>query len=192
MLTLTPEMHAPVMRPSQLVAPDEPVGQLVPLGVSALLPMDPQLAPAGTRGLMSGLRPADKVFANLGPLVVSCLVAPGDATGSCTPTLLTRHATGYYRFPRAWGSVTFLDDGSPMHAELFDVLGGRLVVGGLPGTSAARVLVTLTDGSQVTAFTTDSASPGDTVWWASLQDRAVSATAYDARGEHIATVDLDG
>ncbi len=133
-LTLTPEMNAPVMQPSQIVLPDESTGQLVPLGVSGLLPMTPDLAPAGTGGLMSGLVPGDKVFANLGPLVASCLVGPGDTAGSCTPTLLTQHSTGYYRYPGAWGTATFLDDGSPMQADLLDVLGSRLVAGGLPGT----------------------------------------------------------
>lgn len=189
-LTLTPEMNAPVMQPSQIVLPDESTGQLVPLGVSGLLPMTPDLAPAGTGGLMSGLVPGDKVFANLGPLVASCLVGPGDTAGSCTPTLLTQHSTGYYRYPGAWGTATFLDDGSPMQADLLDVLGSRLVAGGLPGTDADKIVVVLADGSEVTAFTTGSASPGDTIWWASVQRLPLLARAYDAAGHEIADVDL--
>jgi len=189
-VTLTPEMHSPVMRPSQQVLPQDSAGQLVPLGVSGLLPMNPYLAPAGTRHLTSALWPGDKVFSNLGPLVVGCLPAVG-APGECTPTLLTQHASGYFLYPRSWGSSSFLEDGSVMQAEVFAIVGGQVVAGGLPGVETDRVEVRLVDGDSVTAFTTVSASPGDTVWWAATTKPPVQATAYDDAGSVIATLDLD-
>jgi hypothetical protein len=191
-LTLTPQMRAPVMGPAQRVEPKDSVGQLVPLGVSGLLPMDPHLAPIGSGALMADLWPGDKVFANLGPLVASCLPRPTGPSGECTPTLLTQHATGYYRFPGAWGTATFLDDGTRMQAEIVDVLGARVVAGGRPGSDTDHVMVSLSDGSSVSAFTTMSASPGDTVWWATVHGRPVQATAYDADGNALETLDLDG
>ncbi|MGA9748528.1 MAG: hypothetical protein WBQ50_13805 [Nocardioides sp.] len=184
-LTLTPEMQAPAMRPSRLVVPSESAGQLVPVGVSGLVPMAAEFAPAGTGSLMSGLWPSDQVFANLGPVVVSCLVDPPRADGECTPTLLTQHSTGYYRYPASWGGADFLGDGSRMQAMLVEGLNADLVIGGLPGTDVDRVIVRLADGSAVVAFTTDSASPGDTVWWASAQGLPVSARAYDADGNEL-------
>jgi plastocyanin len=66
------------------------------------------------------------------------------------------------------------------------------VVGGRPGTDTERVVVRLANGSTVTAFTTVSASPGDTVWWAALTREAIEATAYDARGNELESVDLNG
>lgn len=191
-VTLTPEMHAPVLRPSQQVLPADSVGQLVPLGVSGVLPMNQYVAPAGTRHLVAGLWPGDKVFSNLGPLVVGCLPTVADPPGECTPTLLTQHATGYFRYPGAWGSATFLDDGSPMEAEVYDVLGGQVVAGGAPGSEIDRVEVRTVDGARVTAFTTESASPGDVIWWAATPRRPVAATAYDARGRVLDRLDLDG
>jgi hypothetical protein len=112
-----------------------------------------------------------------------------DRAPDCTPVLLTRHATGYYRFPGSWGTSDFLEPGSPMHAQAFGVLGGRLVVGGLPGSDTALVEVLVRGGNVVTAFTTPSASPGDTIWWAVTTEPAVRATAYDAEGAVLARVD---
>jgi hypothetical protein len=37
-----------------------------------------------------------------------------------------------------------------------------------------------------------SASPGDTVWSASIPREAIEATAYDADGNALETVDLNG
>ncbi len=191
-VTLTPEMHAPVMRDSQRVLPEDSAGQLVPLGVSGLLPMNQYVAPAGTGRLVAGLWPGDRVFSNLGPLVVGCLPTATDPPGACTPTLLTEHHTGYFRYPGAWGSASFLEDGSAMEAEVYDVVGGQVVVGGAPGTDVDRVQVRTIDGARVTASTTTSASPGDVIWWAASPRRPVEATVYDARGRVLERLDLDG
>lgn len=191
-LTLTPEMHAPVMRPSQRVLPGDSAGQLVSLGVSGMLPMNQYVAPAGTERLVAGLWPGDRVFSNLGPLVVGCLPTAADPPDACTPTLLTQHPTGYFRYPGAWGSASFLEDGSAMEAEVYGVVGGQVVVGGAPGTDVDRVVVRTIDGARVNAFTTTSASPGDVIWWAASPRRPVQATAYDARGRVLERLDLDG
>jgi hypothetical protein len=191
-LFLTPDMHAPVFRPSQRVDPEESAGQLVPLGVSGLLPMNPYLAPYAAAGVADGLWPGDKVYTNLGALVVGCLPRYDDPRGECTPTLLTRQPNAYFAYPRSWGTSTFLEPGTAMEAQLYEVLDGEVVVGGRPGTDTERVVVRLANGSTVTAFTTVSASPGDTVWWAALTREAVEATAYDADGKALETVDLNG
>jgi len=190
-LTLTPEMHAPVMAESQRITPDQSAGVFVPLGVSGLLPTNPYLAPSGAGELATDLWPGDKVFSNLGPLDVGCLPGTSDPPGECTPTLLTQHPNGYFVFPRSWGTSSFLEPGTPMEAEVYDVVGGRVVVGGRPGEDTDRVVVRLTNGSTITAFTTASASPGDTIWWASTPGRPESATAYDRRGRSLETVRLD-
>lgn len=191
-VTLTPEMHAPVMRASQRVLPEDSAGQLVPLGVSGLLPMNQYVAPAGTEQLVAGLWPGDQVFSNLGPLVVGCLPTTADPPGACTPTLLTQHHTGYFRYPGAWGSAAFLEDGTAMEAEVYDVVGGQVVLGGAPGTDVERVVVRTIDGDRVTAFTTTSASPGDVIWWAASPRRPVQATVFDAKGRVLERIDLDG
>ena len=191
-VTLTPEMNAPVMRPSQRVLPADSAGQLVPLGVSGLLPMNEYVAPAGTGQLVAGLWPGDQVFSNLGPLVVGCLPTAADPPDACTPTLLTEHHTGYFRYPGAWGSASFLEDGTAMEAEVYDVVGGQVVLGGAPGTDVDRVVVRTVDGDRVTAFTTTSASPGDVIWWAASPRRPVEATVFDARGRVLERIDLDG
>jgi hypothetical protein len=189
-VTVTPAMNASATAESQRVRPSESAGYLVPLGVSGLVPMSPGVAPERMRDLAGRLTPRDHVLANLGPLVVGCLRAWHDRPGECTPLLLTRHSTGYYRYPVRWGTGGFLEPGSPMQAQVLTVLGGRLVVGGMAGTDAARIEVRMDDGSSVTAFTTPSASPGDTVWWAVGTGSAVRADAYDASGELIARVHL--
>jgi hypothetical protein len=189
---LTPDMHAPVFRPSQQVAPEDSAGQLVPLGVSGLLPMNPYLAPYAASGIAEGLWQSDNVYTNLGSMVVGCLPRFDDPRGECTPTLLTRQPNAYFLYPRSWGTSTFLEPGTAMQAEIYEVLGGRLVVGGRPGTDTDRVVVRLGNGATVTAFTTVSASPGDTVWWASITREAIEATAYDADGNALETVDLNG
>ena len=191
-LFLTPDMHAPVFRPSKQVEPRDSAGQLVPLGVSGLLPMNPYLAPYAAGGIAEGLWPGDKVYTNLGALVVGCLPRYDDPDGECTPTLLTRQPNAYFEYPRSWGTTTFLETGTAMQAEVYEVLGGDVVVGGRPGTDTARVVVRLRNGSTVAAFTTESASPGDTVWWAAITQEAVEATAYDAQGTALETVDLNG
>ena len=191
-VTLTPEMHAPVLGPSQRVTPDQSAGILVPLGVSGLLPMNPYLAPRDEAALASDLWPGDRVFSNLGALVAGCLPQDTDPPGECTPTLLTLHPNGYFLYPRSWGSETFLEPGTAMEAEVYDVLGGSVVAGGRPGTDTDRVVVRQSNGSTVTAFTTESASPGDTIWWASVTRDPVEATAYDVRGNVLETVDLNG
>ncbi|HET6652444.1 MAG TPA: hypothetical protein VFH10_07380 [Nocardioides sp.] len=191
-LFLTPDMHAPVFRPSQRVDPRESAGQLVPLGVSGLLPMNPYLAPYAAAGIADGLWPGDKVYTNLGALVVGCLPRYDDPRGECTPTLLTRQPNAYFAYPRSWGTSTFLEPGTAMQAQIYEVLGGNVVIGGRPGTDTDRVVVRLANGSTVTAFTTESASPGDTVWWAAVTREAIEATAYDARGNELETVDLNG
>lgn len=192
---VTPEMQVPALRPSQRVLPSESAGQLVPLGVSGLLPMNPYLGPGDAEHVTSGLWPGDRVFADLGPLVVGCLPGPDDPRGECTATLLVQHATGYYRYPRTLGSHTFLDRGSPMEADIYEVLGGQVVIGGLPGTAADKVVVTMDNGNTLTAFTTPSASPGDVIWWAATTDpdaAPAQATAYDRHGNRLGTVDLNG
>ena len=189
---LTPDMHAPVFRPSQRVEPQESAGQLVPLGVSGLLPMNPYLAPYAASDVAEGLWQSDNVYSNLGALVVGCLPRYDDPRGECTPTLLTRQPSAYYAYPRSLGTSTFLEPGTAMQAEIYEVLGGRVVVGGRPGTDTDRVVVRLANDSTVTAFTTESASPGDTVWWASITREAIEATAYDAQGNVLETVDLNG
>lgn len=192
---VTPEMHVPALRASQRVLPSESAGMLVPLGVSGLLPMNPYLGPAGAEAVTSGLWPGDRVFSDLGPLVVGCLPTADDPPGDCTATLLIQHATGYYRYPRSLGSNEFLDRGTPMEAQIYDVLGGQVVIGGLPGTAADRVVVTMDDGTSLTAFTTTSPSPGDVVWWAVTTDpdaAPAEATAYDRGGNRLGTVDLNG
>lgn len=189
-VTITPEMHAPTMAASEQVLPSESAGHLVPLGVSGLLPLNPLVAPEGMQELAAGLTPRDHVLANLGPLVVGCLREWHDPPRECTPVLLTRHATGYFRYPVTWGSSSFLEPGSAMQADVFEVLGGRLVVGGLTGTETELVEVLVDGGSVVTAFTTPSASPGDTIWWAVTTRPAVRATAYDAAGHFLAAADL--
>lgn len=191
-LSLTPAMHAPVHRPSQRVLPGRTAGQLVPLGVDGLLPMNPYLAPRDAATLATDLWPGDNVFSDLGPLVVGCLPGDRDRPGECTPTLLTRQPNGYFLYPRSWGSSTFLEPGTAMQAEIYDVLGGRVVVGGRPGTDCDRVIVMLENGSTVAAFTTRSASPGDTIWWAAITQEAVQATAFDDDGYVLETVDLNG
>jgi hypothetical protein len=189
-VTITPEMRAPPTTASEQVLPSESAGHLVPLGVSGLLPLTPAVAPEAMQELAADLSARDHVFANLGPLVVGCLPEWHDPPRECTPLLLTRHATGYYRYPVTWGSSSFLEAGSAMQAEVFDVLGGRLVVGGLTGTETELVEVLVDGGDVVTAFTTPSASPGDTVWWAVISGPAVRATAHDAAGNFLAAVDL--
>lgn len=191
-LELTPEMHAPALRPSQRVLPTRLAGQPVPLGAVGVLPMNPYLAPRDEAALASDLWPGDRVFSNLGALVAGCLPQDTDPPGECTPTLLTLHPNGYFLYPRSWGSETFLEPGTAMEAEVYDVLGGSVVAGGRPGTDTDRVVVRQSNGSTVTAFTTESASPGDTIWWASVTRDPVEATAYDVRGNVLETVDLNG
>jgi hypothetical protein len=181
---LTPESGAPVMASGNRVPTGRVADQLVPLGVSILLPMTPATAPAGTRDLAGTLSREDNVKSNLGPMVAGCLVRT-DRTLPCVPTLLTRHPGGYYRIPGTWGSPAFLDRGSGLEAEQFEVLGGWVLVGGAPGTSTDRVEVTLTGGARITAFGSGAVSPGNTVWWAALPRRAISATAYDAQGRTL-------
>lgn len=190
-LTLTPDMHAPVMSAEQRVDPDLTAGVFVPLGVSGLLQMNPYLAPRDAAVLATDLWPGDRVYSNLGPLVAGCLPLTTDPPGECSPTLLNQQPDGYYLFPRTWGSDHFLEPGTPMEAEVYEVLGGRVVAGGRPGTDTERVVVTMENASTVTAFTTTSASPGDTIWWAATQAVPVHATAYDRDGRMMETVDLD-
>lgn len=181
---LTPDSGASVLRADRKVPTTRAADQLVPLGVSALLPMSVGSAPAGSRGLAATLSPGDKVKANVGPMVAGCLLG-ADPTAECTPALLTRHPGGYYLLPGAWGSTTFLHDGTGLEAELYEVLGGWVLIGGIAGTATDRVEVTLSKGITVTAFSSGSVSPGDTIWWAALPRRAVSATAYDEAGDPI-------
>ncbi len=191
-LFLTPEMRPPVFDPSRRVEADEVAGQLVPLGVSGLLPTNAYLAPPEARELAGGLWESDGVYSNLGPLVAGCLPRYDDPPGECSPLLLTRQSDGYYPYPRSWGTSTFLEPGTPMQARVLQVLGGRVVVGGGYGTGIDRVVVRLANGSTVAAFTTRSASPGDTIWWAAVTREPVEATAYDDRGRVLETVDLNG
>lgn len=189
-ITVSPGMQAPTTAESERVLPSQSSGYLVPLGVSGLVPLTPEVAPAAMHDLAAELTTRDHVLANLGPLVVGCLPERHDPPQECTPVLLTRHATGYFRFPEQWGSSRFLEPGSAMEAQTFPVLGGHLVAGGLTGNAAARVDVLVDDGSTVTAFTTPSASPGDTVWWAVTAGSAVRADAYDDSGELLDRVHL--
>lgn len=193
---VNPDVFVPALRISQRVRPESVVGELVPLGVRGRLPMNPYLAPGGSAEVVEGLWPVDKVFSDLGPLVAGCVSGVADPPGACTAVLLTRHSDGYFRYPRTWGSSSFLDPGAAMEAGVYGgydgAPGGQLVAGGLAGTDTTRIEVATEGGPPVPTITSTTVSPGDTVWWAVVSRPPLAATAYDAGGAVVGEVDLEG
>ena len=129
-----------------------------------------------------------QVLIDPGPLWIGCPVLTRGA--GCEPNVLVKDMDG--RFIRLYGFGTddFLKPGAEM--ELFtdddysDRKWSRTLIGGFHGAETARVLVELTDGSQVEAqLDVDGMSPGNTLFWAKLPREIAWARAYDGDGKLI-------
>jgi hypothetical protein len=74
----------------------------------------------------------------------------------------------------------------------FDSIGNdgmqQLLVGGVDGTATKDVELSLADGSRVSAWTTTSlAAAGETIWWRQVSSPVDVVTAYDGRGNVVAS-----
>lgn len=160
------------------------VGHAIPLGVRGLADYgylsSSALAPEWTENLTA----EDRVLADVGPLSFACTRWPGEE--DCAASLLMQHDGNYYFFRSGIGSAGFLAEGSPMEVFTFSVLGrdgpDQLILGGLGGTDTAEVRLTLRNGATVTAWASDSAVRGATVWWATVPSPVASIAAYDEHG----------
>ncbi len=128
-----------------------------------------------------------QVLIDPGPLWIGCAKMFRGAA-ACEPTVLVKDMDGRFVFLYGFGTEDFLKPGAEM--ELFtdddysDRKWSRTLIGGFHGAETARVLVELTDGSQVEAqLDVDEMSPGNTLFWAKLPREIAVVRAYDAHGE---------
>ncbi|HJR38122.1 MAG TPA: hypothetical protein VJ819_07050 [Nocardioidaceae bacterium] len=168
-------------------------GSALPLGARGLMDYDrlssSSKAPAWTLELSDD----DRVFTDVGPLWFACVTWPGGDT--CSPSVLMYHDLEYFFYASHFGSTAFLDEGTPMEVFTFDAVGGtelgQVLVGGVHGTDIVKVRITMSDGEEQSAWTSnDLAVPGGTVWWTTVWEPAESATAYDRDGEVVTRVSL--
>jgi hypothetical protein len=165
-------------------------GRLAPLGWHAMTPLsDGNIASTvRTPQFMHQMPPENTdVYQDSGPMHLGCRPLPGVRCGLFY--VIGNLDIGWQTGDRL-GDDSFLKPGAPM--EL--IPGGTLedrrpeptVVGGMHGTAATRVELTLRDGNTANA-TVDSGriSHGDTIFWARLDSAPVKATAYDAHGRVV-------
>lgn len=165
----------PDIAPGDLLDQDLVVGDLVPLGVDGLTPYA-EARPGRLPAWLGDLSAEDEVYAAMGPLVVGCLDDGGEA---CSLGLFVRDFQEYTVFQRRLGSRAFLGAGTGAETLTVDVVGGQLVIGGMPEPADVAVEVETRDGSTVAGSTSTSVAPGRTIWWAKVDDDPVVLTAYE-------------
>jgi len=186
---VVPAATDPNLTWSSAVSDDRIVGQPVPLGARGLVGYGYLNSSTEAPAWIASLTREDRVFSNAGPLWFACTRWPGD--DECEASILIHHDLEYYFFRSGLGSADFLEEGAPMEVFTFDSVSGterqQLLIGGLGGTDTDKVLLTLVDGSEVTAWTDKTlAMAGETMWWSTVSLPVESVTAYDAAGEVVA------
>jgi hypothetical protein len=132
-----------------------------------------------------------QVVVDAGPSWLGCQGRKHRAAGApCAPVVLGKTVDGTFYYLYGLGTDKFLKPGSEM--ELFtdddfsDHHWSGTLIGGFHGTSTARVLVDLVNGSQVEAqFSAGELSPGNTMFWATVPSAIARVRAYDASGKLI-------
>jgi hypothetical protein len=128
------------------------------------------------------------VVADNGEVALACVAWEGK--GECGPAVLVGDAAVGWFYLYGLGTDDFLRPDAEMEVFLDETYTrdgvGQSVIGGFDGTDAAEVVLTLVDGREVAA-TVDSGelSPGDTLFWSSVDGGVARVDAYDASGERV-------
>ncbi|MPZ61929.1 MAG: hypothetical protein GEU93_11675 [Propionibacteriales bacterium] len=114
-------------------------------------------------------------------------VGEDDDTHQCMLATAEEGPDGKLRDNLWYGSPSFRKPGAEMEAFIWPTFVGNQpgiwVFGGMDGTAATRVELTLADGSTAEAEVYHDIAPGDTIWTATLVRPVVTATAYNQGGE---------
>jgi hypothetical protein len=105
--------------------------------------------------------------------------------------VLAKDKTDRFVFLHGFGTEDFLRPGAGMELFVDDDFADRTwsqsLIGGFHGSTTARVLVEMTDGSQAEAQVDVGAmSPGNTLFWAKLAKPVALVRAYDGDGKLLA------
>jgi hypothetical protein len=133
-----------------------------------------------------------QVVVDAGPVWLGCQGKKHAPAGAvCHPVVLAKATDGSFYYLYGLGTEHFLQPGADM--ELFsdddfsDHSWSGTLIGGFHGTSTARVLVDLTNGSQVEAdFSAGELSPGNTLFWARVPSQIARVRVFDRAGKLIA------
>lgn len=174
---VVPAAADPAVPPGDLIDVDQAVGELVPLGVDGLEPYVDVRA-GRLPAWLEQLSDDEHVYAAMGPLVAGCLVEAG--TDTCALGLFVRDFQEYTVLKRRLGSRAFLNPGSGPETFRVDVVGGQLVIGGMPGGSdRLEVRIETRAGDTVPGTTNVDVAPGNTIWWAKVEADPVELTVRD-------------
>jgi len=178
------------------VKPDTPVGGIDPVAppsrVASLgfhgFTADGFLNTSATypKFLQDGL-PSDGLVADNGPAWLACRRT---TAADCQVEVLVGGPDTGWHLLKPLGDARFLQRGADMEVFLnrvyLDHQARQSVIGGFDGTAAFRVGLTLADGSMVGAtIDSNNVSPGDTLFWAVVDQPVAKVTAYDAAGNVV-------
>ena len=142
------------------------------------------------RFMRGNIPDGSQVLAAIEPISLTCAQWKPGAT--CQPAVVVPDGERGAFYLYGLGTDHFLDPGHGMELFLDDTVRERhvlqSVIGGLDGTKATTVVLTLTDGHRQDA-TIDSGqiSPGDTMFWGVVDGSVARVTAYDDQGDVVAT-----
>jgi hypothetical protein len=175
---------------SDAVSDERIVGHAVPMGARGLVEYSRLSSSPDAAAWTGDITAADRIFADVGPLWFACTTWPGE--DRCSASVLMLHEDRYYFYRTGLGSSGFLDENGAMQVFAFDSIGNdgmqQLLVGGVDGTATKDVELSLADGSRVSAWTTTSlAAAGETIWWRQVSSPVDVVTAYDGRGNVVAS-----
>jgi hypothetical protein len=170
------------------------VGYPVQLGAQGLVEYGRFSSSADAPAWTSQITEADRVFADVGPLWLACTAWPGQE--QCSASVLMYQDGNYYFLRSGLGASGFADADGGMRVFTFDSVNdtglAQLLIGGVARgqhEGVADVRLTLADGSEVSAWTTTSHSPGgETIWWREVSVPVDAVTAYDGRGDVVTEV----
>lgn len=175
------------------VSRDDLAGSALPLGVRGLASYRYLPASDAAPEWAFVLKSSDRVVSDVGTIFAAC--TQFELIEDCSPSLLMQHDGEFYMLRSGLGSQDFLEPGAPMEAFAFPVLVhaqlGTLVLGAIRRQPEAKVVVELSDGEVLDAWTSDLVIPGATVWWTASTQPVRAVTAYGPDDEVIGSVTLD-
>jgi hypothetical protein len=168
------------------------VGEPVPLGFHATVGPGYLVSTKGPRVARVNAPRGSQVVVDAGPVWLGCQGPKHARAGAvCDPVVLAKATDGSFYYLYGLGSDHFLEPGAEM--ELFtgddysDHSWSGTLIGGFHGTSPARVLVDLVDGSVVEAdFSAGELSRGNTMFWARVPSPVARVRAFDRDGTLVA------
>ncbi len=167
------------------------VGTPIPLGFHTMVGPGYLATSKPQRAYQFNAPKGSQVVVDSGPAWLGCQGSKRSQAGDpCSPVVLAKATNGKFYYLYGLGTEHFLKPGAEM--ELFtgddfsDHAWSGTLIGGFHGTSTARVLVDLVNGSQVEAqFSAGELSPGNTLFWATVPSAIARVRAYDAAGTLI-------